>query len=594
LPIRQGDASTEGLTSIGTASTTANVDGSTRGTIREVSTPNTGGRSAWSHHGRSASSSPSRSTVGIGTLAVGRVQRHVSHQGTAQMDLDGAEARWGSQLMRFEESHALALRKVERLHEAELQRLDQRVTAGETVHSRLDRRVSELSGTLKGVTDEAQWQVRRADASEARFWEMRHSLEQELRAKFGELELDLKSMASSTKLFTTGEENHKLFGQRLQRLEDLFDERFALGAETEHTTAQLSSRLQLLESWRQTEETSMFSSDGQQVPNGTDRDTHARVWEVEKRVDDLAKEVNRLVTEALGDRGWSARLEEHEVRLVGIRAKLDGQELHAVNLDERIRLEWESRMEKLRKSVEETVHQHEENVKQLEGATHRLDEMDEAIAAVRQLLQTRTGRGLGLADANEELAWAFLEKLRDEVLSLTSSVRSSEEELARISRHVPEIERVGSQTSTLTELTEALGTLHRDVARQVEVIEASRDKGHNESALEDVIARVAKLEVAAVFIRGQVNDIRYFHEGHASDPAPGHRPPAHVAATNRPPTTADSSPGDKDVAQLQQHLRDRLATMDALLNQVACGVLGPDAAAKVAAQTLGTAAKGVA
>ena len=202
----------------------------------------TRGRSAWSHHGRSASSSPSRSTVGIGTLAVGRVQRHVSHQGTAQMDLDGAEARWGSQLMRFEESHALALRKVERLHEAELQRLDQRVTAGETVHSRLDRRVSELSGTLKGVTDEAQWQVRRADASEARFWEMRHSLEQELRTKFGELELDLKSMASSTKLFTTGEENHKLFGQRLQRLEDLFDERFALGAETEHTTAQLSSR----------------------------------------------------------------------------------------------------------------------------------------------------------------------------------------------------------------------------------------------------------------------------------------------------------------------------------------------------------------
>ena len=79
---------------------------------------------------------------------------------------------------------------------------------------------------------------------------------------------------------------------------------------------------------------------------------------------------------------WSARLEEHEVRLVGIRAKLDGQELHAVNLDERIRLEWESRMEKLRKSVEETVHQHEENVKQLEGATHRLDEMDEVVWSV--------------------------------------------------------------------------------------------------------------------------------------------------------------------------------------------------------------------
>lgn len=45
-----------------------------------------------------------------------------------------------------------------------------------------------------------------------------------------------------------------------------------------------------------------------------------------RKVSDLAERARRLEQEARGEHGWGSRLEEHEVRLQGLRAKLDGQE----------------------------------------------------------------------------------------------------------------------------------------------------------------------------------------------------------------------------------------------------------------------------
>ncbi|CAK0801726.1 unnamed protein product, partial [Prorocentrum cordatum] len=74
-----------------------------------------------------------------------------------------------------------AQRQSARLQDAAIARLEEKVTAGASFRPRAERRLAELSGALRGVSDELQVQIRRADGAEEQLREVRRCTEEEIR-----------------------------------------------------------------------------------------------------------------------------------------------------------------------------------------------------------------------------------------------------------------------------------------------------------------------------------------------------------------------------------------------------------------------------
>ena len=64
-----------------------------------------------------------------------------------------------------------------------LSRLEEKVSAAEGLQPRVERRLAELSGNFKGLSDEMQAQIRRVDLLDDRRWEWRHQVEEEMQKK---------------------------------------------------------------------------------------------------------------------------------------------------------------------------------------------------------------------------------------------------------------------------------------------------------------------------------------------------------------------------------------------------------------------------
>ena len=67
--------------------------------------------------------------------------------------------------------------------DASLARLEEKVSAAEGLQPRVERRLAELSGNFKGLSDEMQAQIRRVDLLDDRRWEWRHQVEDEMQKK---------------------------------------------------------------------------------------------------------------------------------------------------------------------------------------------------------------------------------------------------------------------------------------------------------------------------------------------------------------------------------------------------------------------------
>mmetsp|Transcript_50718 Transcript_50718/g.109586 ORF Transcript_50718/g.109586 Transcript_50718/m.109586 type:complete len:367 (+) Transcript_50718:1181-2281(+) len=61
--------------------------------------------------------------------------------------------------------------------------------------------------------------------------------------------------------------------------------------------------------------------------------------------------MKRLEEEAYGEQGWGSRLKEHDVKLQGLRSKLDSQDNHFATFSEAAKQDWEKRFKGLQDSV---------------------------------------------------------------------------------------------------------------------------------------------------------------------------------------------------------------------------------------------------
>ncbi|CAK0801729.1 unnamed protein product, partial [Prorocentrum cordatum] len=108
-----------------------------------------------------------------GRRATRRGGRHLGRGAAADGGLD-LEERLSSRL-------DAAQRQSARLQDAAIARLEEKVTAGASFRPRAERRLAELSGALRGVSDELQVQIRRADGAEEQLREVRRCTEEEIR-----------------------------------------------------------------------------------------------------------------------------------------------------------------------------------------------------------------------------------------------------------------------------------------------------------------------------------------------------------------------------------------------------------------------------
>lgn len=120
----------------------------------------------------------------------------------------------------------------------------------------------------------------------------------------------------------------------------------------------------------------------------------ARLWHIEQQLGDVAQRLDSLRSEAHGESGWDARIQEHEVRMNAFRSKLDTVEEHWRSLDDNIRSEWESRFRDLQKTVKETISRNIEDRVRLEAIANQA-QMEDAFGHAYDDLRGETGPGYG-------------------------------------------------------------------------------------------------------------------------------------------------------------------------------------------------------
>jgi len=158
--------------------------------------------------------------------------------------VEGVEEKLGGQITRVQQ-HG------DRLREAALARVEAKLGNLEALQPKLDRKLAELSGNYKGLSDEMQAQIRRIDQMDSRLWEWRHQMEEEVRGKFTEVEQGHQQVASQVRLASaTAEDAAKQMQNRFRRLEALVEARLGISEDVNQSLVALDSRLQELETSR--------------------------------------------------------------------------------------------------------------------------------------------------------------------------------------------------------------------------------------------------------------------------------------------------------------------------------------------------------
>jgi len=214
----------------------------------------------------------------------------------------------------------------DRLRDAALARVDSKLITMEALQPKLDRRLAELSGNYKGLSDEMQAQIRRLDQMDSRLWEWRHQLEEEVRSKFVDVEQNQQRVSSSVRVMTaTNEDMLKRQNQRVQRIESILEERLQVHEETHNGLMCLQDRLDQLEHTRLQELTLAGVSPVPTTPMDA-RDMaldSASTAVVETRLSDTCLKMDTLVEEL---RDAHTRLEAQEERLKSLHTRVESRE----------------------------------------------------------------------------------------------------------------------------------------------------------------------------------------------------------------------------------------------------------------------------
>jgi len=132
---------------------------------------------------------------------------------SVKQSLDAQKEHLQNELSKMQKQHKI-------LHESTLNRYDERQRLLDGRHTKLDRRQAELTGTLQGLSEELQGQVRRVDLMEERMRVWRQQVEEEVRNVLSESSHQFQKAAADVRVAKVAlEDSHKKHDLRIQRLE---------------------------------------------------------------------------------------------------------------------------------------------------------------------------------------------------------------------------------------------------------------------------------------------------------------------------------------------------------------------------------------
>lgn len=236
------------------------------------------------------------------------------------------------------DGHQGAQENKERIYEATFQRFSQKLANLEIVLNQTDQRSSEAAGAQRALTEELQRLIRRSDNSDSRFLELRFQLETEMRQRMQDAESQLFESASKVKaLANQTDESQKRICNRLQGLERIIQARTQQDDSVAEAIRELQDRVGIIENFC-SKDLAILSDPSEisaqlppsDAPNVSEANIEAentvaemKVWEIERNVEALKRQVVHLFDSAHGDRGWDERIHEHEVRLASVHTKLE-------------------------------------------------------------------------------------------------------------------------------------------------------------------------------------------------------------------------------------------------------------------------------
>jgi len=309
--------------------------------------------------------------------------------------MEGHEEKFECQLSRLQQH-------TDRLRE----RLDSKMVGVEAINVKCDRKLAELSGNYKGLSEEMQAQIRRIDNLDTKLWEWRHQVDEENRSKFAEVEQGLQALASQVRLSNaTMEDSFKRFSVRVRRAEQLIEDRLSFGDETNESFMALDVRLQELEAARLQElslarpaagvdpESLAAAVQAQKELSHVDHTSpllatvEARLAEAFRKLDHVSKESQDVQT----------RVEAQEERLRSLRTIVDAKE-DSYRVGKLDRQEWESKARHLECLASELDRHRVEHGERLDVFQKRFENQDQAQAELCDHVQrVQEGSAMGSA-----------------------------------------------------------------------------------------------------------------------------------------------------------------------------------------------------
>lgn len=274
----------------------------------------------------------------------------------------------------------------DRLREAAIARVDAKIATLEALQTKFDRRLAEISGTSKGLSEEMQSQIRRIDQMDARIWEWRHQMDEDVRAKLAEVEQNYQQISTSVRVAkATHDDVLKRCTARIVRLEELLEERVAHAEDLSQSLMDLHGRLMQVEDPDLTRQAVKRECARAEPPE--DSIGSGAIAVLEKQHSDFLQKFEQLQNESSDLR---AQVESQEERYRSLRTLCETKDEQYRTLGDRLEREnWEGRLKDLHSRVHDCEQGRIGHAEQLEILHQKLELQDQGRG---QLGHARMGR----------------------------------------------------------------------------------------------------------------------------------------------------------------------------------------------------------
>jgi len=370
----------------------------------------------------------------------------------------------------------------DRSRDVAVERVNSKMSAVELNLPKTERRLAELGGNLRGLSDEMTSQIKRIDQMDSRLWEWRHKLDEEMRTKFSDMENANKQLASSVRVTAaTNDDVLKRFNQRLLRIEALLDERHAHTDDLNQSIMNMHHRLLDVEH-KPVGAASLSSEAAGQL--GSD----CSVAHLTEFTADLSQKIQDLQGEL---RDLNGKLEEQsEHYKVLMRSCEDKDEKHRALTDKVERENWHGHLKDLRSKLDEVSQGHDTHAEKVQIMQRKLDNHEEIHTELGNRMRGYTARKIGMGAPDESVAVEASDSSR-RFAEIESQVNSFENKIEAIRSDLELAPRVAALVDTLKDVSPKIieqEEITKNLQQQVSEIQ---QMGNAHSGIQ---SRICKLE----------------------------------------------------------------------------------------------------